>query len=298
MLIHAWATYLKYFCDVVSFKSFSKAADRNFISQSAVSQAVKKLEEMSGHELIYHSRNSFQLTPEGQLLYHKAQGLLQECNALADFFSQLKKEKWIKIHFGCMHSIALALVPTVLKEFKKRHPQAEISFELGHGTQMLERVANGEIDFALAIDNEDLEAFHTIKLYAGLHQVYERKGASSKKFLFSDASYEAKEFSKKYRSHYGKPPEIEIRVASWEVIASLTKAGIGRGYFPDYLTLHHQGLLPVDFPFSPLPYKIVAVFKSKRHVSRYAEQFLKTADKLFESHVFRLRKRSVKKSKS
>jgi len=57
---------LKVFCDVVSRRSFSRAADENGISQSGASQVVHQLEERLGVRLIDRSKRPFVLTPEGQ----------------------------------------------------------------------------------------------------------------------------------------------------------------------------------------------------------------------------------------
>lgn len=272
MLIASFATYLKYFSDVVSLGSFSKAAKRNFISQSAMSQAIKKLEERIGHQLIHHARNTFDVTPEGKLLYARIQELMDQFDGLELFFDELKGIK--KVHFGCMHSIALSILPKVIRAFKRKHPLAEISFELGNGAYIKRLVRRGEVDFGLVFDYDDLIDGHTLDLQQGTFEVYRAKRCMSEKLIISDQSDEAKLFIKKHSKALKRAPEIEMRVASWEVIARLTEMGIGYGYFPDYLTYHYKGVEPVKFPFAPISYRLVALFKSKGHVTGHAEHFL------------------------
>ena len=274
MLIASFATYLKYFSDVVSLKSFSKAAKRNFISQSAMSQAIKKLEERTGHQLIYHSRNTLNVTPEGKLLFAKIQGLMDHFDSLEVFFEELKNEKIKKVHFGCMHSIALSILPKVIRTFKRRYTQSEISFELGNGAYIRRLVAQGEVDFGIVIDYDDLEIFFTQELHRGHYEVYRSKKCMSDKLMISDQSNESKLFIKNYISSFNRSPEIEMKVASWEVIARLTEMGIGCGYFPDYLTYYYKLVEPMKYPFPSIAYSLVALFKSKCHATSHTDVFL------------------------
>lgn len=274
MLIHSFATYLQYFSDVVALKSFSKAAEKNFISQSAISQAIKKLENYSGHTLFYHHQNTLQLTSEGKLLYNQVKGLIDQFEKLDSFFQQLQSGHLVKIHFGCMHSIAIASLPKVIQQFKKKFPQADISFKLGPGGYILDLVKNGELDFGIVLDNDDLTAFHTDELYEGKHEVFECSHNKNRRLLISDASYEATQFIKNYKNFYNKPPEIEMKINSWEVIARLTETGIARGYFPDYLLFHHKKLKKITYPFASLNYKMIAAFRSSKHLHTHAKDFL------------------------
>lgn len=274
MLIIHHMTLLRYFYDVAEQKSFSKAAKKNFISQSAISQAMQKLEKQLGHPLFLHHRNLCELSPDGRILFDEVQKLMSQMNHFQRFVNHLKDEKIFKVHFGCMHSIALALLAPTIKAFKKENPNAIINFELGNGAYLLEQIDHGNIDFGILLNNQDLSEYHTLTLYQGYHEVYEKKEAASKKLMISNLSVEAQVFLERYQAHYQKKPEIEMEVSSWEVIARLTEAGLAWGYFPDYLTYNHKQLVKVLYPFPSLPYEMVAVFKSKSHMSQQALSFL------------------------
>src|SRR5215207_8885401 len=74
---------LRLYCDVVRLRSFSRAADQNFISQSAASQAVQQLEQHVGVSLIDRTKRPFVVTPEGDVFY-------TACRALLDGWEQAK----------------------------------------------------------------------------------------------------------------------------------------------------------------------------------------------------------------
>ena len=68
---------LKVFCDVVGWRSFSRAADENGISQSGASQVVNQLEQRLGVKLIDRSKRPFVLTPEGEIYYEGCRKLVR-----------------------------------------------------------------------------------------------------------------------------------------------------------------------------------------------------------------------------
>ena len=68
---------LKVFCDVVETRSFSTAASQNFVTQSAVSQQIRTLEERYGRRLLERTRGNVQLTPAGEILYQVSKEIVQ-----------------------------------------------------------------------------------------------------------------------------------------------------------------------------------------------------------------------------
>ena len=68
---------LKVFCDVVETRSFSAAASQNFVTQSAVSQQIRTLEERYGRRLLERTRGNVQLTPAGEILYQVSKEIVQ-----------------------------------------------------------------------------------------------------------------------------------------------------------------------------------------------------------------------------
>ncbi len=82
--------HLKFFCDAVTYKSISEAAKRNFVTQSAVSQAIGKLETLFGASLIYHNRQKLYVTEEGNVVYDHAKDVF---TSLQNTFSKVNETK-------------------------------------------------------------------------------------------------------------------------------------------------------------------------------------------------------------
>lgn len=89
---------LKYFIDVVQTHGFSSAAKRNFVSETAVSAAISKLERDLGHKLLIRSANHLSLTPVGKIFYERAVDIVNSYNAIWHH-PDSHPEKMLRIHF-------------------------------------------------------------------------------------------------------------------------------------------------------------------------------------------------------
>lgn len=88
---------VKYFVDVVQTHGFSSAAKRNYVSETAVSSAVKKLEDELGHKLLNRANGQFSVTPVGEQFYKRSVEVL---NAYNEIWQHPDKhpEKLLRIH--------------------------------------------------------------------------------------------------------------------------------------------------------------------------------------------------------
>src|SRR4029450_11079666 len=113
---------LKVFCDLAETESFTKAAQINHVTQSAVSQQISSLERQFKFVLIERSKKKFRLTREGQVLYDYSKQIIQTFEAL---FSRLQEIKDIvsgTIRLSTIYSIGLHDLPPYLKKFLKAYP--------------------------------------------------------------------------------------------------------------------------------------------------------------------------------
>ncbi|MDF7668991.1 LysR family transcriptional regulator [Lactobacillus sp. ESL0703] len=89
---------VKYFVDVVQTHGFISAAKRNYVSETAVSSAIKKLENELGHKLLNRTAGEFSLTPTGELFYERAVEII---NSYSEIWHNPDEhpEKLLRIHF-------------------------------------------------------------------------------------------------------------------------------------------------------------------------------------------------------
>ncbi|MCA9247816.1 MAG: LysR family transcriptional regulator [Planctomycetales bacterium] len=140
---------LKIFCDVVSRRSFSRAADDNGISQSGASQVVHQLEERLGVKLIDRSKRPFMLTPEGDTYYEGCRKLVQRYFQLEDEVRSLHDEVAGRVVVASIYSIGLHHMNSYLQQFLAQHPKANIRLEYLHPQRVIEAIEKDEADLGL-----------------------------------------------------------------------------------------------------------------------------------------------------
>ena len=89
---------VKYFVDVVQTRGFSSAAKRNYVSETAVSLAVNKLEKELGHRLLNRSAGQFELTPNGKAFYKRAVEILLSYSEIWRHPDEVPSEL-LRVHF-------------------------------------------------------------------------------------------------------------------------------------------------------------------------------------------------------
>src|SRR6266436_1318308 len=140
---------LKVFCDLAETESFTKAAQINNVTQSAVSQQISSLERTFKSLLIERSKKKFRLTREGQVLYDYSKEILQTYEAL---FSRLQEIKDIisgTIRVATIYSIGLHDLPPYLKKFLKGYPTVNVHVEYRRANQVYEDVIGNVVDLGL-----------------------------------------------------------------------------------------------------------------------------------------------------
>jgi DNA-binding transcriptional LysR family regulator len=140
---------LKVFCDVVGWRSFSRAADENGISQSGASQVVHQLEQRLGVKLIDRSKRPFVLTPEGETYYEGCRKLVQRYDALEDQVRTLHEEVAGRVRVVSIYSVGLHLMNRYLQQFLSHYPKANVRLEYQHPHRVYEAIEKDQADIGL-----------------------------------------------------------------------------------------------------------------------------------------------------
>ena len=140
---------LKIFCDVIETQSFSKAASLNYISQSAVSQQIRGLEEKYDRKLIERGKRSLAPTQAGQLLYQGAKDLLERFRLVENRLQVLSNAIAGTLRVATIYSVGLHELPPYLKDFLRRYPSANIHLEYGRANKIYDEVAASSVDLGI-----------------------------------------------------------------------------------------------------------------------------------------------------
>ena len=142
---------LQLFSDLVETGSFSRTAEKNFVSQSAVSQRLKALESDYGQTLIDRGQGRGKVTPTvaGQALYAGSKALLQGAAALDAEMRQLSDEVAGTVRVATVYSVGLHALPPRLKPFLAAHPRVNVHLEYKQTDKVYDDVVSGNVDVGI-----------------------------------------------------------------------------------------------------------------------------------------------------
>ena len=140
---------LKTFRDLVDSGSFSKAAEINMISQSAVSQQLAKLERELGTQLISRGGGIVAPTEAGLAFYHGARDILLRFEAMVGEVRSAADAIRGVLRVGTIYSVGMYSLDPVVKSFMTAHPEVTLRVEYMRAHQIYAAVASG--DLALGI---------------------------------------------------------------------------------------------------------------------------------------------------
>lgn len=136
----------KVFCDLAESGSFSKAAAANGLTQSAVSQQIRALEERYQVALIERGRRNFALTAEGEAFLGASREIIGVYEQIGDRFHSLRNVVAGEIKIAAIYSIGLHELPPYLKSFRAAHPEVEVRVEYRRSWEIYSLVLRGEAD--------------------------------------------------------------------------------------------------------------------------------------------------------
>lgn len=152
-----------YFLLVAEELNITKAAQRAFISQQALSKYIKSLENRYETELFYR-KPYLHLTPAGEILFRRAKQLRQMTDALSNELDCIKKGIDGQIHFGISYGRAFDIVPKLLSSFRHIYPQVKITVSLANTLEFRRQILAGEMDIAVGLSPEPAPELETIEI--------------------------------------------------------------------------------------------------------------------------------------
>ncbi len=142
---------LKIFCDLVDLQSFSLAAERNFITQSAVSQQIRALEDKFKRRLLerVRGRREIKLTPSGEVFYRESRNVLAAYDQLNENLRGLVGKIGGTVKVATVYSVGLHEMPAKVGEFMFKFPAAKIDLEYSRTTKVVRDVLNGTVELGV-----------------------------------------------------------------------------------------------------------------------------------------------------
>lgn len=279
----------KVFYYVATTLSFSEAASKLYISQSAVSQSVKSLEKKLDQTLFIRSTKRVQLTPEGEILLRHiepAMNLIQRGEAQMLDASTTGGQ----IRIGASDTICRYFLVPYLERFHKEFPNAHIKVTNQTSLKCVELLEAGQVDIIITnYPNSHLNNMYEIQpikdfkdVFIANHTFQDLKGGKlsfqqlqNLPILMLDRKSTTSEFlhAMFQKNQLELIPEVEL--GSNDLLIDLARIGLGIAFIPDYcLPEHSQDLFVVDTKEELPARQLVIAHNSRVPMSSAAQEFL------------------------
>ncbi|CAM3173210.1 LysR family transcriptional regulator [Streptobacillus felis] len=233
--------HLKIFYETCNEKSFTKAAKKLFISQSAVSIQLKKLEISMSTQLIERNSKSFKLTFAGKELYKMAQDIFNKISRMENEMKKIVANQKAKIVVGATHNIGEPVLPKIVTDYSKKYKEVEFELYIKNSSSLINYIKDGVIDIAFMeeeiVDEKDLKSVHTDTYpFVVIAPPHIKKVEDIKKMsILKKDTQPASKYIEKFEEIINHTFERKISVnGSNETIKNLVMNGMGISVLPYY----------------------------------------------------------------
>lgn len=261
---------LKYYVEIVKESSFTKAAEKLFVSQSTLSKSVRALEEEFQIKLIHRAAKEFVLTQEGYIFFEYAERIL-------GYYQEQTEELFQRLH-NANGELKLGMPPTagaiffysVLHRFKKKYPGIAVNIEEITSKSIQELTDSGELDMGVVIEPFEDRRFCRIPVYMSEavllvsreHPLADRKEATfaeiaKEELLMVTPDYMFYDVVRKKYEEAGFVPRISFESYQWEWIFEMVADNQGISILPKPLIdkfngtrVHQIHLREPEFPWA------------------------------------------------
>lgn len=237
---------LRIFCSVVAQKSFSRGAAVNKVSQSAATQAVRRLERELGVELIDRTRRPFVLTPAGEICYEAFREVVELYDSAIARLQTLRAEVAGTVRVGAIYSVGLHDMSECMREFLRRYPRAQVRLEFLHPSRIYEGVLSGELDIGIVsypqaspeIDVIPLREERMVAVCAPDHRFASRheidvSELAGEPFVTFDRGLSIRRHIDRYLRERNVSVQIVMAFDNIETIKQAVEVGIGVSILPE-----------------------------------------------------------------
>ena len=137
------------FYAVAKHKHMTKASEELHISQPAISQSIKKLEDQLGGTLFLRSNKGMGLTEEGKMFYEYVKGALELINNAENEFTSFKDLSKVEIKIGCSTTLTKLVLMNALKDFHLDYPNININITNDLTSNLINDLKLGKLDFVI-----------------------------------------------------------------------------------------------------------------------------------------------------
>jgi DNA-binding transcriptional LysR family regulator len=281
---------LKIFCDVVENQSFSLAASQNFITQSAVSQQIRGLEERYGKRLLERKRGSVRPTAAGEILHEASREILHAFNEMEARLQGLSNVITGSIRVGTVHSVGLYELSEPLKAYFADFPHVNVYLEYDRASHIYEQVLRGNVDLGIVayptaraqVTVLDFRTDRLVLVCAPDHGISERAeipvtSLDGERFIGFEKGIPTRQALDRLFSEKEIEVQYVAELDNIEMVKRLVEVGAGIAVIPEKACVHEVqagSLLKIELSDRDLTRPIGIIYRTGKHFSPAVEKFV------------------------
>ncbi|HCR3984148.1 TPA: LysR family transcriptional regulator [Kluyvera ascorbata] len=283
---------LRYFVEVVRQQSFTRAAEKLYVTQPTISKMLKNLEDELNCTLLIRDGRKLLMTDTGQVVFERGLAILDEFRQLEAELSDINHLNKGVLRLGIPPMVGM-LMAGPIGLFRQRYPGVELKISEFGGLTVQQAVMNGELDLAMtALPVEEESALTTLPLFSHpLCVLVPRSGewleqtsvsptqlAVHPLLIYNEDFALSRQLMQLFARHDVKP-RIAVRSGQWDFLAAMVQAGVGVAILPEPICrkLDEKTLrwLPLE---SELRWQLGMIWREGVYLSHSAQAWLKCCE--------------------
>ena len=227
---------------VAKHKHMTRASEELHISQPAISQSIKKLEDQLGGTLFLRSNKGMELTSEGVMFFDYVKGALELINNAENEFTSFKDLSKGNIKIGASTTLTKIILMDAVKKFHKDYPNINIDITNDLTSNLIINLEKGKLDFVIYNEGNIKETNIHTKVISKLRQgflynpeyfndnIINFKDLEKYPLILQKKQSNSRKFLDDYALSKGIILEPKTEVVSQDLVLEFTNAGFGIGF--------------------------------------------------------------------
>ena len=237
---------LRIFRDLIETGSFSKAAELNYLTQSAVSQQLKHLERSVGRPLLDRGSRQLKLTPAGSIFYRTAKRIVAAYEDITARIQSIAPESEQRLRIAAIYSVGTYVLQRYLKDFLRRYPEVKVEVDYQKASRICDDILRGRADLSIMaypVKRRDLQTIplseeEMVLALPKRHPLARQKNVclgdlAGQDFIAFDRGTPTRKALDKVLRAARVRPKVRMELDNIETIKSAVSSGLGVSIVPE-----------------------------------------------------------------
>ncbi|RKN71205.1 cidABC operon transcriptional activator CidR [Paenibacillus ginsengarvi] len=284
--------HLKYFMEVVRYRSFTKAADSLHVTQPTISKMVKSIEEELGVVLLDRSGKHVVPTDAGEAMLQQAQLIVNAFDSLSSDLADIVQLKKGKIRIGLPPMAGARFFPKVIGEFRRQYPLIRLELIEDGAKKIAQNVESGSLDIGVVVlptDGELFDSFAFVRenLMLLVHPAHPLASAESvplqalkeEPFLLFRDDFALHDRIPAACIEAGFQPNVVFESSQWDFISEMVAADLGIAMLPETICRHldYRRIAAVKLTPPGIPWHLAMIWRKEAYMSYALKEWIRFA---------------------